>query len=149
MNNMIDKIKQILDDEAIRGSLSLDALNLVNDLRSEAEKAIEENKGLKERNTELSDQKNEANNLNYNLTEEINKLTKEATEVAAEAKKTLIDNIRNEYDVKRGDEMKELLGMALRNTTIRSSMFGSESIMDTNGYATSVPVNKDTTKTAE
>ena len=76
---------------------------------------------------------------------QLRRTNKELEEYRAKDKQFYEQGVKFSYEEKRGNELKEILGMALRNTVIRESMFGSQTY-DNGLYA---PKDETTTKEVE
>ncbi len=124
MNNpILTKIEDILKQANLESTLSLEALQQVVKLKEDFTK----------HETKIEELRKEISNLN----DKNNKLETKKSEqekVIADYKarekalkdgeiKLLEENFKLKYYESRGNEMKEILGMALRNTEVRKDMF--------------------------
>lgn len=122
-NQVLAKIEDILKQANLESTLSLEALQQVVKLKEDFTK----------NERKIEELRNEVSNLNDKnrvLEEKTSNQEKVITEYKAREKtlkdgeiKLLEENFKLKYYESRGNEMKEILGMALRNTEIRRDMF--------------------------
>ena len=130
-NIVLTKIEEILKQANLESALSLEALQQVVKLKEDFIK----------NETKIEELKKEVSNLtekNRNLETKNSEQEKVINEFKAREKtlkdgeiKLLEENFKLKYFQSRGDEMKEILGMALRNTEIRRDMFKNSNINTT------------------
>lgn len=143
---MTKEILAIIEEQIINKTLNLDAIAKVKDI-------LDENKNLQEANKDLIATKkenivtisNQASEI-FDVTQKLLTLQLANGKLTEEAKKVFEDNIRNEFEVKRGNEMKEIVGMALRNPTITRSRFGGRDMAGDHGMVTYGSTNETETE---
>lgn len=135
MSSITKDIKKLLADDALRQSLSKEALQeLLTELDTneivmkDQENTIEAlNATEKALRLEYQGVK-AARDLNINL---VNDLTTKLGDIEAREKACITLEIRNEYEKRRGDEFKDLQHATVRNATVRKTIFGEQVVTET------------------
>lgn len=142
-NKVISKIEEILKQANLESTLSLEALQQVVKLKEDFQKGEDRIILLKEENQKLNEKISKLES-EKNTNEKIIKDFKAREDALKQGElKLLEENFKLKYFQSRGDEMKEIVGMALRNTEVRKMMFNN---VNTTGHTD--PYNTNTTVVA-
>lgn len=141
-NKVISKIEEILKQANLESTLSLEALQQVVKLKEDFQKSEDRIVLLREENQKLNEKISKLESKN-NENEKIIKDFKTREEALKQGElKLLEENFKLKYFQARGDEMKEIVGMALRNTEVRKMMFNNVTTTGhTDPYNTTTNVN--------
>ena len=149
-NKVISKIEEILKQANLESTLSLEALQQVVKLKEDFQKGEEKLEALKETNQKLNDKISKLESEKSD-NEKIIKDFKAREDALKQGElKLLEENFKLKYYQARGDEMKEIVGMALRNTEVRKMMFNNSSTTghtDPYNTNTNVVVSENVTET--
>jgi len=132
LDNIANELKEVLSEEALRllvGSVELKKImDEMQDLQDKLDSAKSNYKSIKDELDEKEAERTKGLQTIKNLNDKINKYKEREEEIS---KNEFEHRVRNEvikYEVRRGDEFHVLLGSALRNTTIRKTMLGTENV---------------------
>lgn len=151
MNNQIlTKIEEILKQANLESALSLEALQQVVKLKEDFVKNETKIEELKNENSKLNEKIRNLETKNSEQEKALNEFKSREKTLKEGEIKLLEENFKLKYFQARGDEMKEILGMALRNTEVRKMMFNNS---NTTGHTdpyntnTNVVVSENVTET--
>lgn len=149
-NQVITKIEEILKQANLESTLSLEALQQVVKLKEDFVKNETKIEELKNENSKLNEKVRNLETKNSEQEKALNEFKAREKTLKEGEIKLLEENFKLKYFQSRGDEMKEILGMALRNTEVRKMMFNNS---NTTGHTdpyntnTNVVVSENVTET--
>lgn len=149
-NQVITKIEEILKQANLESTLSLEALQQVVKLKEDFVKNETKIEELKNENSKLNEKVRNLETKNSEQEKALNDFKSREKTLKEGEIKLLEENFKLKYFQARGDEMKEILGLALRNTEVRKIMFNNSNTTgrtDPYNTNTNVVVSEDVTET--
>jgi len=138
MSNLTGQIKSLLNDEALRQALTKESLQeMLTELDSNEVVIKDQDKTI----SALNDNEKQLKDELTNLRQEFKKVCKERDDgvdrlVTVEAREIScsVTEIRNEFELRRGDEFKELMHAAVKNTTFKRKVMGGVDYFTKDAY---------------
>lgn len=146
----MDKLKELLDGLVAEKSLSFDVLEQLRKVKAESEELVKTNLLLGEAVTDKDELLTKKDSKILELSNKIggwinreNSLIEREKAVLDIEHKNEIEKLKATHSESTLTQVKEIVGIVFRNTSIKRSMFGNEACsIPQGGYAGSASVNK-------